>query len=309
MTRYYFIQDAVRKPDAVVTVGTFDGVHAGHRSILQQMRRLSEGVSPVIVVTFDPHPRQIIRPEPEPPGLLTTLHERAELLSESGVTDMIVVPFTRDFSLIDSSQFIREYLFEKIGMQHYVIGYDHQFGRNREGSIDTARRMALELGFTCTVVGKHAIEETTVSSTQVRNALKVSGDVEVAARFLGRPYQLSGTVVHGAKRGRNLGYPTANIQPHHPGKIIPATGVYAVDVEVQGKRFRGMLNIGYKPTFESGRSISIEVHLFDFHADLYGYSLTLFFLKRIRDEQKFSGIEALIAQLKRDEREARHVKV
>jgi riboflavin kinase/FMN adenylyltransferase len=299
MTRLYLLKDAVRRANSVVTVGTFDGVHAGHRRILSEMVKLAAG-APTVVVTFDPHPREIIRPGPEPVGLLTTLQERADLLATAGISDMVVVPFTRDFSLIDSATFIKEYLFDRIGMAHYVIGYDHQFGKNREGSIETARAMAKELHFTCTVISKQEIGEVTVSSTQVRNALKVSGDVEMAARFLGRPYQLSGTVVHGARRGRKLGFPTANIQPSHVSKIVPASGVYAVDVEARGTVWRGMLNIGFKPTFESGRSITLEAHLFGFDGDLYGYPVTVRFLKRIREERKFESVEALVAQLERD---------
>lgn len=305
-TSLYFIQNAVRRPGTVVTVGTFDGVHAGHRRIIAEMVTLA-GSNPVAVVTFDPHPREILRPEPEPIGLLTTLQERAELLGALGVTDVIVVPFTRDFSLIDSETFLREFLVKRVGMEKYVIGYDHQFGKNREGSIETAQRLGPDLGYSCHVIQKQEIGEITVSSTQVRNALKKSGDVTLAASFLGRPYQLSGVVIHGQKRGRKLGFPTANIQPLHPEKIIPATGVYAVDVTVKHQHFRGMLNIGFKPTFESGRTVSIETNIFNFDGDLYGHTIDIRFLTRIRNEQKFDSLEALISQLQRDKEVAMSV--
>lgn len=300
ITRLYYINQAQRNPKSVVTVGTFDGVHAGHRRILAEMTRRAEAGAPTVVVTFDPHPREIIRPGPEPVGLLTTLQERAELLSESGISDLVVVPFTRDFSLIDSETFLRSYLYEKIGLKDYVIGYDHQFGKNREGSIETARKLAIELGFRCTVIEKHEIGEMTVSSTQVRKALKGDGDVTLAAQFLGRPYQLAGTVVHGHQRGRKLGFPTANVQPLHAGKIVPATGVYAVDVKVGQARIRAMLNIGHKPTFESGRNVTIEAHLIGFSGDLYGHTIVIHFLKRIRDERKFDSVESLVKQLEID---------
>jgi riboflavin kinase/FMN adenylyltransferase len=301
MTRPVYLDNVAHDPATVLTVGTFDGVHEGHKTLIERVvtAAKAEGRRSV-VVSFDPHPRDILQPGANGIQLLTTLDERADMLDAMGVDQLVVIPFTRDFSLMRSDEFIRDILFNTIGMSHIVIGYDHHFGRNREGGIDELRRMGEELGFRVESVEKHDIGAVTVSSTAARNALRENGDVRLVASFLGRPYTLSGIVVHGQKRGRILGFPTANLRIHDTRKIIPKTGVYAVDVDYAGQVWRGMLNIGIRPTFRDGLTQSIETHLIGFDGDLYGQSLTVRFIDRIRDERAFSGMEELRTQLEAD---------
>lgn len=301
MTQPVYLDKVVFDPATVLTVGTFDGVHEGHKTLIERVVAAAKSESRrSVVVSFDPHPRDILQPGASGIQLLTTLDERAEMLDAMGIDQLVVIPFTRDFSLLSSEEFIRDILWKTIGMAHIVIGYDHHFGRNREGGIDALRRMGEELGFRVESVEKHEIGAVTVSSTAARNALREHGDVGLVASFLGRPYALSGIVVHGQKRGRILGFPTANLRIHDSRKIIPKTGVYAVDVEYAGTVWRGMLNIGTRPTFRDGLSQTIETHLIGFDGDLYGQSLTVRFIDRVRAERAFSGMEELRAQLEAD---------
>lgn len=301
MTQPIYLDKVVYDPATVLTVGTFDGVHEGHKSLIERVvaAAKAEGRRSV-VVSFDPHPRDILQPGAGGIQLLTTLDERAEMLNAMGIDQLIVIPFTRDFSLLSSEEFIRDILWKTIGMAHIVIGFDHHFGRNREGGIDSLRRMGEQIGFQVESVDKHEVGTVTVSSTAARRALKEDGDVELVASFLGRPYTLRGIVIHGQKRGRILGFPTANLSIHDSRKIIPKNGVYAVDVDYAGETWRGMLNIGMRPTFKDASSQSIETHLIDFEGDLYGQTLTIRFIARIRDEVRFSGMDALKAQLQAD---------
>ncbi|MFU8861554.1 MAG: bifunctional riboflavin kinase/FAD synthetase [Cyclonatronaceae bacterium] len=301
MATIHYLSEAVYDARSVVTVGTFDGVHEGHKSIINRVveRARVKGARSVIV-TFDPHPREVINAGKNPVKLLTTPIERAEILRDLDVDVMVVIPFDRDFSLLSSEQFIRDILYTKIGIMHLVIGYDHQFGKNREGTIDTARQLAVELGFEVEVVEAHEVGRVTVSSTTVRMALEREGDVEHAGRFLGRPYSISGIVQEGDKRGRIIGYPTANIRPDNDRKIIPMNGVYAVRVHVEGELFGGMMNIGYRPTFRGDRVRVLEVNIFDFNRDIYGKTIRIDFIRRIRDEKKFASADELIARLSKD---------
>jgi riboflavin kinase/FMN adenylyltransferase len=301
MTQPVYLDKVAYDPATVLTVGTFDGVHEGHKSLIERVvaAAKAEGRRSV-VVSFDPHPRDILQPGANGIQLLTTLDERAEILDAMGVDQLVVIPFTRDFSLLSSEEFIRDILWKTIGMAHIVIGYDHHFGRNREGGIDALRRMGEELGFRVESVEKHEIGTVTVSSTVARRSLREDGDVDLVASFLGRPYTLTGIVVHGQKRGRILGFPTANLSIHDARKIIPKNGVYCVDVDYDGRVWRGMLNIGTRPTFKDGHHPSVEVHLIGFEGDLYGQSITVRFVDRIRDEMKFSGMDELRAQLDLD---------
>lgn len=301
MATIQYLSEAVHDPRSVVTVGTFDGVHEGHKSIIRRVvdrARATQARS--VIVTFDPHPREVINAGKNPVKLLTTPVERAAILRDLDVDVMVVIPFDRDFSLLSSGQFISDILFGKIGVMHLVIGYDHQFGKNREGTIDTARQLAGELGFDVEVVEAHEVGHVTVSSTTVRAALEKKGDVEHAERYLGRPYSISGIVQEGDKRGRSIGYPTANIRPDNDRKIIPLNGVYAVRVYVEGEWFGGMMNIGFRPTFRGDRVRVLEVNIFDFSRDIYGKTVRIDFIRRIRDEKKFASAEDLIAQLSKD---------
>lgn len=303
MGNLVYISDVTYNRNTVLTVGTFDGVHRGHRTIIDKVveKAKSRGARSV-VVTFDPHPRDILNPSNDGIKLLTTLHERAEILSDLGIDQLVVIPFTRDFSLLTSEEFIHDIIYQKIGVEEFVIGYDHQFGRDRKGSIDTLRKMAEEHQFDVDVVEAHEIESVTISSTLVRRQLEREGNIMIARNYLGRPYQLTGTVVHGNKRGRLIGFPTANINPDNDHKIVPHNGVYAVEVRIDNREelLRGMMNIGVRPTFTNEMNRVLEVHIIDFNEDLYGKSITVHFLKRIREEMAFNGIDAIREQLELD---------
>lgn len=303
MEKLVYLSDVVYNPDTVLTVGTFDGVHQGHRVIIDTVvRKAAERNARSVVLTFDPHPREIINAGPGMVKLLTTLEERVEILAELGIDQMIVIPFTRDFSLLSSTEFIEDIIYKKIGVTEFVIGYDHQFGRNREGTIESLKTSAQKLGFDVRVIEAHEIGNVTISSTLVRKELEDKGNTSLAYSYLGRHFKLAGTVIHGEKRGRLLGYPTANLRLIDKRKVIPRNGVYAVDVRIEGDTLvrRGMMNIGYRPTFSDSENRSVEVHVIDFEADLYGKILTVSFLKRIRDEQRFNGLEAIREQLAKD---------
>lgn len=305
MAELVYLRDVKRSTRSVVTVGTFDGVHAGHRAIMDTVAaKAKEQGARSVIITFDPHPREIISPGKSGIKLLTTLQERAEILEELGIDLLVVIPFDRDFSLLSSEEFIRDIIYKKIGVSEFVIGYDHHFGRNREGTIETIEKLGKELGFKAYVVSKREVGAKTVSSTAIRKAISEEGNVRQAAEFLQRPYRLNGTVIHGDKRGKKLGFPTANIKPEQSNKIIPKEGVYAVRVRFNNEWFNGMMNIGHRPTFE-GKTQTLEVHLFDFDEDIYGEEVQVRFLNRIRDEKKFDGIDNLKAQLAEDEQKAR----
>ncbi|MEZ4698806.1 MAG: bifunctional riboflavin kinase/FAD synthetase [Rhodothermales bacterium] len=290
-----------RNPLSVVTVGTFDGVHLGHRSIVRylvQRARSQGGLS--VVISFHPHPREVVKGEPMP--LLTTVDERADALEDLGLDRFVVIPFTPAFAAMDASAFVEDVLLARVGLKEIVIGYDHGFGKDRAGDSALLRELGARHGFGVDVIPAQVLEADIVSSTRIRQLLVEAGDVRQAAGMLGRPYRLTGEVVHGDGRGRQIGYPTANLAIENPNKVIPRTGVYAVRAWRQGAAapVGGMLNIGVRPTFD-GDSMRIEAHLFDVDASLYGESLRIDFIERIRDEQKFRTIDALIEQLSKDE--------
>ena len=307
MTELIYLEDVKREENSVVTVGTFDGVHAGHRAIMDTvLKKADEHEARSVIVTFDPHPREIINPGDAGIKLLTSLQERREILEELGIDTMVVIPFDRDFSLLSSEEFIKDIIYKKIGVTEFVIGYDHHFGKDREGSIDTVKRLGKKMDFDTYVVSKREVGAKTVSSTAIRNAISEEGDVEQAAEFLQRLYRLNGMVVHGDKRGKEIGYPTANIKPEDKRKIIPKDGVYAVHVRIEDNWYDGMMNIGTRPTFND-RERTLEVHLFNFDEDIYGKEVQVRFVKRMRDEKKFDGKEELINQLKVDENSAKEI--
>jgi len=307
MSKLVYLDDVNRDENTVLTVGTFDGVHEGHKVLVKSVLEKAEKYNArSVIVTFDPHPRDIINPGAAGIKLLSTLPERCELLADLGIDQMVVIPFDRDFSLLSSEEFVRNIIWEKIGVKAFVIGYDHQFGKDREGSIDTVRNLGKELGFEAHVVSRQEVENKTVSSTSIRNALQGKGDVSQAAKFLGRYYILNGTVVHGDKRGSKIGYPTANIQIDIAKKVIPRIGVYAVWTRVDGNYYPGMMNIGKRPTFE-GESLTMEVHIFSFDENIYGKEVQVQFVERIRDEQSFEGIGQLQSQLGSDREQAEKI--
>jgi len=298
------LKDVKRDTNSVLTVGTFDGVHAGHRVLIDVVREeANERNAKSVIITFDPHPREIITPGEGGIKLLTTLPERREILEELGIDVLLVIPFDRDFSLLSAEEFIRDIIYKKVGVSEFVIGYDHHFGRDREGTIDTLKELGAELDFEARVVSKQEIGEETVSSTAIRNIISEEGDMQKAAQMLQRPYRLNGLVVHGDKRGRKLGYPTANIKPQDPRKVVPKNGIYAARIRVNEQWHGAVMSIGVRPMFD-GDSRIIEAHIFNFDKSIYAQPVQLRFLKRLRDEKKFDTIDDLVAQMDDDKKQA-----
>lgn len=288
-----------RKPFTVATIGTFDGVHLGHQVILRRviaLARASGGTS--LLITFHPHPRQILFPDRPPVAMLHTLEEKIAALEALGLDQLLVLPFTRAFSETPSEVFIREVLAGTVGVKRLVIGYDHRFGRGRSGGLDELRSFSAELGYEVEEIPAQTIDDAEISSTRIRQALN-SGDPATAARYLGYPYVLAGEVVHGEKQGRLLGYPTANIQPEDPHKLVPADGVYLCRAQVRGETLYGLMSIGRKPTLGDFER-TCEIYLLDFSGDLYGARLQAEFLEYLRPQRKFSSLEALIEAMGQD---------
>lgn len=306
MKVYYSLNDFTPLSKAVVTTGTFDGVHIGHRKILQQLNTVAqESGGESVLLTFYPHPRKVLQPDMEL-KMLNSQTEKIALLKDTGLQHLIIHPFTREFSRTRSLDFVKNILVEKLGAKKLVIGYDHHFGKNREGSFEHLKEYGPVYGFDVEEIPALDMEETTVSSTKIRRALE-EGDLDTARAFLGYPYPVSGTVVKGEQIGQKLGYPTANIVLEDNEKIIPANGVYAVEVRFPSEGTKvcgGMCNIGIRPTF-GGKFQTIEVHIFDFSESIYGNLLELRFVKRLRSEKKFDQREQLIEQLTQDEENAR----
>jgi riboflavin kinase/FMN adenylyltransferase len=294
-------------PKSVVTVGTFDGVHRAHRQIIERIvARARGGSGRSVVVTFDPHPKEVVRSAQGPVGLLTTLDERCERLAELGVDLAVVLPFTKEFSRLTAGEFYTTYLIRGVGLSEVVVGHDHMFGRDRQAGQDELQALGNEYGFTVSVIPPLAVQGEIISSTRIRRAI-AAGSVAKANAMLGYPYRLSGVVVPGDGRGRKMGYPTANLDVRGARKVVPARGVYAVDVEVGAVRKGGMANIGVLPTLTDGTRETVEVHIFDTAGDLYGSTVRMGFIERLRDERAFAGVEELVAQLGDDERRAREV--
>jgi len=285
----------------VLTIGTFDGVHLGHQKIIDQLNFEAEKIGgESVLFTFYPHPRMILYPESHGLRLIQTQAEKIDKLRRMGLQNVVIHPFTQEFSRLSAIEFVRDFLVNQVGVKKLVIGYDHQFGKNREGSIEFLMEVCETYGFEVIEIAAQEIDEVNVSSTKIRNAIK-AGDIETANTFLGEPFLLNGIVVEGSALGRELGYPTANIDVQSDIKLIPGNGVYAVQVEVDGVWHQGMMNIGVRPTIKNETTAKIEVHLFDFNSNLYGKSLTVQLLSRSRDEIKFNSLDELKNQLKKDE--------
>lgn len=300
MAKLVYLKDIEHNSNTVVTVGTFDGVHEGHRALMETVvKKAQQRNARSVVVTFDPHPRTIIGSNKKSIRLLTSLKERAEILESIGVDVLCVIPFNRDFSLLSSEEFVKDEIYKKIGISEFVIGYDHHFGKDRSGTIDTLEKLGPELGFDVLVVSKREMGELTISSTVIRNAIQEEGDMQKAAKLLGRPYILNGLVIHGDERGRKIGFPTANLQAEELNKVVPKNGIYAVLVRVDGVWFKGMMNIGIRPTF-NGETKSLEVNIFNFSDSIYGKTVQVRFFDRIRDEKRFNSVDELKAQLAMD---------
>lgn len=292
----------------VLTTGTFDGVHLGHRKIIDNLKDVAATAGgETVLFTFYPHPRMVIFPDDNDLQLLNTQEEKIALLEKAGIDHLIVYPFSKEFSRLSALEFVRDILVNAIGMKKMVIGYDHQFGKNREGNLEHLQELSKLFDFDVQEIPAKDIDQVNISSTKIRKAL-LEGDVATANAFLGYRYCVSGIVVEGKKLGRTIDFPTANIEVSYKHKLIPGVGVYVVEVETGNGTFGGMMNIGYRPTVDpASTKPSIEVHLFDFDQDLYGQKVTVNFIARIRDERKFESIELLRAQLHDDKTKALEV--
>lgn len=287
-------------PESVLTVGTFDGVHLGHAAIIQFLKQRAGVIGGVsTVVTFDPHPREVLTQQPQ--GLLSTIRERAVYLEHLGLDRMVVVPFTREFAETPPEEYIRRYLVDKIGLKALVIGHDHRFGRGREGGFSLLRQKGPDFGFETYEIPAQMVSDEVVSSTVIRRYLK-KGQVEEATRLLGRPYEVRGVVVVGRKLGRTIGFPTANMFIEHPRKILPANGSYAVTATLEsGVHLQGMAYVGRRPSVESNGERGLEVNLFNFSDNLYQQTVKVYFHAFIRSDERFGTLALLQEALKKDE--------
>ncbi|MTI32469.1 bifunctional riboflavin kinase/FAD synthetase [Xanthovirga aplysinae] len=299
MKIYHSIEEFHKLTYAVVTSGTFDGVHFGHQKILKRLTEAAKknhGES--VLITFWPHPRMVLQPNDQSLKLLSTFEEKADLLKKQGIDHLIKIPFTKEFSQMSSEDFIRKILVDKIGTKRLIIGYDHRFGKNREGGFEHLKANAPAYGFEVEEIPRQDVDHMAVSSTKIRNAL-ATGNVGLANRYLGSPYSIEGKVIEGERIGRLIKFPTANLCIEQDYKLIPADGVYAVTVKYEGLTYKGMLNIGNRPTV-SGQARSIEVHIFNFNQNIYKKKIRVHFIERIRDEKKFNSLEELKKQLQKD---------
>ena len=289
--------------NAVITIGSFDGVHHGHRTILKKvMDAANELEGESILITFEPHPRKVIHPE-IPLGLLCSLQEKIHFVQDAGITHVVVIPFNRDFSLLCADEYVSDFLIKKFNPAKIIIGYDHHFGHDRKGNIETLKEM-VPAPILIEEISAQLIEDAAVSSTKIRNAI-TSGHIEEANRMLGRPYQYEATVVHGNQIGRTIGYPTANLQSTSIDTLIPGVGVYAASIIIDGQTYYGMLSIGYRPTIGANLQMSTEINIFDFQQDIYGQTVTIIYHHYIRGEEKFDSLEALTSKIAEDEIAAR----
>jgi riboflavin kinase/FMN adenylyltransferase len=292
MRVYRSIEKPIDIKNAVITIGTFDGVHRGHQSILQHINAEAKKINgESVVITFHPHPRLLLRPDDKSLQLISTLDEKLDLLEKYQVQNVVVVPFTRAFSTLSASEYITDFLVDKFHPKKIVIGYDHHFGNNRSGNIDMLISHQDKFNFTVDEISKKVVDEIDVSSTKIRKSLN-DGNVKQAASLLGHEYTLEGIIKKGKQLGRTIGYPTANINSPEELKLIPAYGVYAVKVFYKNELYKGMLNIGKRPTVD-GTDMTIEVNIFDFDKDIYGERLKVEFVDRIRNEVKFDNLDAL----------------
>lgn len=311
MKIYNHIDEFSKIHNAVVTIGTFDGVHIGHQKIISRLVEVArQKGGEAVILTFFPHPRMILHPDDLNIKLISTMDEKAERLAELGIDHLIITPFTRDFSNLTPQEYIREILVDKIGTSQIIIGYDHRFGKDRKGGLEELQKFASDFGFEVEEIPEQDINDVSVSSTKIRNAI-LSGDVKTAHDFLGYAFHLTGKVIKGDQLGRKLGFPTANLYIEESYKLIPADGIYAVSIEFKNgsaglKSAKGMAYIGHRPTI-NGMTRNIEVNIFDFNEDLYGQTIRINFQEYLRADQKFNSLEELRKQLIKDEKAARSV--
>ncbi len=298
---YHKIEDFKQVKNLVATVGTFDGVHVGHQEIIGKLKQVAKQIDgETLLLTFFPHPRMVLFPDDDSLKLINTLKEKTELLASFGLDHLLILPFSVEFSRITPTEYIRDLLIRDIGVKTLVIGYNHQFGRNRKGNFELLEELSPVYGFDVVEITAQEINEIKVSSTKIRRAIE-SGDVSTANKFLRYNFSLSGTVIEGEQIGRKIGFPTANIKVLEKHKLLPGNGVYAVHVTVKNHQYKGMLNIGSRPTInnDADRS-SIEVHLFDMNEAFYNETIQVEFSTKLRDEIKFVNLDELKTQLHKD---------
>lgn len=302
MKIYRSIEEYKNTSRSAVTIGTYDGVHSGHQVIINQLKNAAKKINgESVLLTFFPHPRMVLYPEDNELRLLNTIDERIEMLEKSGIDHLIIHPFSKEFSRLSSTEFVRDILVNQLKVATLVIGYDHHFGRNREGSFEHLQELAPLYDFKVEEIEAQTIQEINISSTKIRNSL-INGEINASNQFLGYHYFIEGTVVEGNQKGREIGFPTANIKINEWYKLIPTNGVYAVRIIIDNKVFDGMLNIGNRPTV-NGTTETIEVNIFNFNQNIYNKSVRVEFYERIRDEKKFENLADLKQQLTLDKKQ------
>jgi riboflavin kinase/FMN adenylyltransferase len=306
MKVYRNIDDFSPVPNTVVTIGTFDGVHSGHRVILDRVKQLAGEIKgSSVVITFNPHPQQVLHPEEKNIFVLNTVDEKINLIEKNGIDHLIIIPFTKEFASISYLDFIKDILIDKLKVSRLVIGYDHHFGKDREGQLEHLQNYGNTFNFKVEEITAQKVEDTAVSSTKIRKAL-LTGDIAAANKFLGYFYSFRGQVVKGDEVGRTIGFPTANMQPDDPAKLIPADGIYAAQAEFQGKIYKGMLYIGMRSTL-NGTMRVIEINIFNFDKNIYSEFLNVMCIRKLRDEIKFAGLDKLKEQLLKDKEDAEKI--
>jgi len=302
MKVYKSLDEFNKIANGVVTIGTFDGVHIGHQKIFSSLKNLAEQKEgETIVLTLFPHPRMVLYPDDNDLKLITTMEERTVLFERYGIDHLIIHPFTKEFSRLSATEFVRDILVNKIGTKALVIGYDHRFGRHREGTFETLEEVSTLYDFDLIEIPEQDVNNIAVSSTKIRNAL-MAGDIVTASQFLGHDFEVTGTVIHGDKVGKTIGYPTANLEIKDRYKLIPCAGIYAVYVLIEDECYKGMLYIGNRPTL-NGTKQSIEVNILDFDKDIYGKTITVSFKYKVRDDMKLNSLEELKLQIDKDKEE------
>ncbi|WP_129019671.1 bifunctional riboflavin kinase/FAD synthetase [Edaphocola flava] len=305
MSVFFATHDLPAFRNPVLTIGSFDGVHEGHQKIIKHVVDRAKSVGgESILLTFEPHPRKIIQPD-QPLGLLSSLEEKMARITAEGIDHIIVIPFSRDFSMMSAEDYVIDFLYNTFKPYTIIIGYDHHFGHNRSGNIHTLKEM-LPASVQVIEIAEHLIHEADVSSTKIRKAI-MQGQITTATEMLGRTYGFEAVVVHGNKIGRTIGYPTANLQPTYGDILVPGIGIYAVKVQHKDRVYKGMMSIGKRPTVTDDNIVTLEVNILDFNEDIYGEKLYVEFIAYVRGEEKFSGLEELKARIAQDELEIRAI--